>query len=271
MALSTFDHHDRLAAKDLLGYVQGISLPTVLQMLELDRSTCIIRVHHGAAEGLLHLAQGRLIDAEAGALSGVAAAYEILAWQSDDIEIRAAAGEPLRRIDSPLTMILLDSSRRSDERQRGRYPTGGESLSLAFSPSTDGDPQEEDGVNTLQTVLERFREEVPEFVSTDIVNVDSGLSIGGGSVDPDFEASIAAASYAEVVKSNRRALELLGIEGGSTEDILISTGRVYLLIRPMGEEYYHLLAVGRRGNLGLARAIMKKYEPKILAAIGELS
>jgi predicted regulator of Ras-like GTPase activity (Roadblock/LC7/MglB family) len=112
---------------------------------------------------------------------------------------------------------------------------------------------------------------VPEFVSTDIVNIDSGLSIGGGTLDADFDASIASASYSEVVKSNRRALDLLGLGNDCTEDILISTEKVYILIRMLAGEYYHLVAIARKGNLGLARAIMKKYEAPLLQAVGQLA
>lgn len=124
---------------------------------------------------------------------------------------------------------------------------------------------------SIEAIIEDFRADVPSFVSTDIVHIDSGMSIGGGSIDPNFDATVASASYAEVVKSNRRALQLLGLDPDSTEDILITTDRVYLLIRLLGTEYYHGLAIGRDGNLGLSRAIIKKYAPRFLEVIGYLS
>jgi len=123
---------------------------------------------------------------------------------------------------------------------------------------------------SIEAIIDDFRAEVPSFVSTDVVSIDSGMSIGGGSIDPKFDASIASASYAEVVKSNRRALELLGLDPHSTEDILITTSQVYLLIRLLGSDYYHGLAIGRDGNLGLARAIMKKYGARFLQQIQSL-
>lgn len=122
----------------------------------------------------------------------------------------------------------------------------------------------------LHDVIERFRSEVPAFVSTDIVNITSGMSIGGGSVDPRFDATVASASYAEVVKSNTRALQLLGMDPDSTEDILITTRSTYILLRLLDGEYYHGLAIGKDGNLGLARVIMKKYEPVFVDGIRSL-
>ena len=123
---------------------------------------------------------------------------------------------------------------------------------------------------SINALIQEFRGEVPSFVSTDIVHIESGLSIGGGSVDPNFDATVASASYAEVVKSNRRALEFLNMNPESTEDILITTDAVYILIRLLGRDYYHGLAIGREGNLGLSRVILKKYESKFLEEIAKL-
>lgn len=122
----------------------------------------------------------------------------------------------------------------------------------------------------VETVLTAFREQVPEFVSTDLVNLESGLSIGGTSADPAFDASAASASFGEVVRANTRALQLLGMDGLSAEDILITTNRVNILLRLLGSNYYLCLAIGKKGSLGFARAVMKKYEAAFLAALGEV-
>lgn len=122
----------------------------------------------------------------------------------------------------------------------------------------------------LMEIVNQFRNDVPQFVSTDIVHIESGLSWGGGSIDPNFDASVASASYAELVKSNARALDLLGAGAASTEDILITTKDLYILIRMVGRDHYHGLAITRQGTLGYARAIMKKYEPQILEAVREI-
>ena len=120
---------------------------------------------------------------------------------------------------------------------------------------------------TLMSVLEKFRSEVPQFISTDIVEIDSGMSIGGAAVDPNFDAAAASASYAEVVKANARALDLLGLGGASTEDILITTTSAYLLLRMCGPNHYHGLAISRQGTLGFARTMMQRYSPALLQAL----
>lgn len=125
----------------------------------------------------------------------------------------------------------------------------------------------------LNKLLDQFREEIPEFVSTDIVEIDSGLSISGGSIYPNFDSDIASASYAEVVKANEKALKALGGADsvGDTEDILITTSKAYLLIVVfLNKKYYHGLAITRKGNLAYARIVMKKYQPLFSEALPEM-
>lgn len=124
----------------------------------------------------------------------------------------------------------------------------------------------------IDELLGKFRQEIPEFVSTDIVEIATGLSIGGGSIIPDFDSTTASAAYSEVVKSNDRGLEALGgAEAvGITEEILISTDKVHILISILGKTgYYHGLAITRKGNLGFARVVMKKYSRFFVDVIRE--
>lgn len=166
---------------------------------------------------------------------------------------------------------LLAAPDRAGASSQGEETSGSHGVEISDDLDAVNDEDKEDGVSKLQSVLDRFREEVPEFVATDIVSTDSGLSIGGATLDPEFDSSLASASYAEVVKSNRTALDLLGLGADSTEDILVSTEKVLILLRIMGGEYFHVLAITRRGNLGFARAIMKKYEGSLMQAIGQLA
>jgi hypothetical protein len=236
------------------GHLTGFSLQAFLQVVEAEGKTCALRVTSGERVGQLYFAQGRLVGAQAGTLAGLAAVHEVLRWPAPAIDVDETPASGLGQVDRPVAAVLLAQAVATDEQRL--VPAG-----------ADGD-----GGVPLQAALDRLRDDVPEFVSTDVVSYESGLSIGGRSIDPDFDGSVAAASYAEVVKSNRLALELLGLGADSAEDVLITTGRVYILLRLLGEsEYYHFMAITRRGNLGLARALMKKHAPTILRAVGGLA
>jgi predicted regulator of Ras-like GTPase activity (Roadblock/LC7/MglB family) len=235
------------------GHLTGFSLQAFLQVVEAEGKTCALRVTSGERSGQLYFAQGRLVGAQAGNLAGLQAVHEVLRWPSPAIDVDETPGTGLGQVDRPVAAVLLAQAVATDEQGL--------------------DPAAQDGRGVpLQAALDRLRDDVPEFVSTDVVSYESGLSIGGRSIDPDFDGSVAAASYAEVVKSNRVALELLGLGADSAEDVLITTDRVYILLRLLGDsEYYHFMAITRRGNLGLARALMKKHAPTILRAVGGLA
>jgi len=119
----------------------------------------------------------------------------------------------------------------------------------------------------ISETLENFRKEIPGFISTDVVNLIEGISIGGGSVDPKFDSSVASAYYATVVTSYLKALEAIDPTLES-EDLLITTDKMSLLIRVLGSTgYYHGVAVTNDSNLGICRLVMKKFESAIVKSI----
>lgn len=79
------------------------------------------------------------------------------------------------------------------------------------------------------------------------------LSQDGG--NSQFNMEIAGASNAEVVKAKRRAAQAIGLKD-EIEDILITLGKQYHLVRPMRSRpsLFVYLALDRaRANLAMAR------------------
>lgn len=258
----------REALEGARGYVQGFSLPTLTQLIGIERKTCTLEVHNNGSTGLLFFQEGDLIDAQADAMEGPEAAAVILCWPAGETQIHRQCARSERRIHEAPQGILMRCLIARDEEQRRMA----ELLALAVDDLVESPAggEGEGHMIRLETVLSEFREQVPEFVATDLVNLESGLSIGGSSADAAFDASAASASFGEVVRANLRALELMGMDGSSAEDILITTARVNILLRMLGRNYYHCLAIGKKGSLGFARAVMKKYEAALLSALGEV-
>ena len=119
-------------------------------------------------------------------------------------------------------------------------------------------------MSKLDDLIKEFADDVPEFISTALVDMDSGMGVASYSVDPEFDASAANAAYTDFVKANRDALEILDADPHDTTDILITTNGMYLLIREMGETYYMGSAVSQEGNLALVRKRMEQYESRFL-------
>ncbi|MBN7138325.1 hypothetical protein A7A76_04370 [Lysobacter enzymogenes] len=99
------------------------------------------------------------------------------------------------------------------------------------------------------------------FVGAALVDSDSGMSlatIGGGGLDLET----AAAGNSEVIRAKRRVAQQLGLND-TIEDILISLGKQYHLIRPLESNptLFLYVALDRsRANLAMARHELKSFE-----------
>lgn len=121
---------------------------------------------------------------------------------------------------------------------------------------------------TIEEILGKLLEEIPQFVAAECVNIESGRSLGGGNatMSPDFDPSKASAKYADLMKSNAQALQFLGV-GNDDLEVLVTTHNAYVLLHPVRWDYFVLLFLTRRATVGLARAVVKKYEPMLRAAL----
>jgi hypothetical protein len=96
-------------------FLQHANLHNLLQIESLSRTTGVFLVASQGRRGYLHLANGDLIHAEVGALTGEAAAAQILSW--DDGEFKSCS-RPLTStptIQGSLQALLLRLARDTDE------------------------------------------------------------------------------------------------------------------------------------------------------------
>ncbi len=100
---------------DVGGQIHGISLPSFLQMSEMEESTFTLKVSKGNDVGLLFLSKGELIAAEIDLCAGSEAAYRIISWENVSIEIHAEDPDRPREINEPLMHILMESLKIKDE------------------------------------------------------------------------------------------------------------------------------------------------------------
>ncbi|PTQ87894.1 hypothetical protein [Agitococcus lubricus] len=102
--------------------------------------------------------------------------------------------------------------------------------------------------------------DIDGFVAAALVDSDSGLAMAkaGGGVDLD----LAAAGNAEVVRAKRRVASALNLND-DIEDILITLGKAYHLIRPLESNrslFIYLVLDRKRANLAMARHELKSFE-----------
>ena len=95
-----------------------------------------------------------------------------------------------------------------------------------------------------------------------IVDANSGMMLGamGGGGPVDLE--IAAAGNTEVVRAKRKTMAALKLDD-EIEDILISLGKQYHLIRPLSSNdalFIYLVIDKAKGNLAMARLKLSSAE-----------
>jgi DNA-binding response OmpR family regulator len=75
-----------LGSREAEGFVRGISLSGLLQLMSWEGKTCTLTVKSREAIGHLYFKKGRLIHALSGNDEGIVAAYQILAWPQPQVE-----------------------------------------------------------------------------------------------------------------------------------------------------------------------------------------
>ena len=108
--------------------------------------------------------------------------------------------------------------------------------------------------------------EVDGYVAAGIVDADSGMALASETADKGFNIEAACAANTEVVRAKLKAMHALGLGEEAIEDILITLGSQYHLIRPLKSRpsVFCYLAVDRsRANLAMSRMTLGRVESSI--------
>lgn len=98
------------------GQLQGISLDSFLQMVQMEKTTCTLKVVSGKKKGTLFVLDGDLISAATENLQNLEAACTIVSWDDAIIEIENTCAKSENEIKRPLMHVLMEGLKLKDEK-----------------------------------------------------------------------------------------------------------------------------------------------------------
>ena len=258
------------------GYVRGIDLMSFLQLVEMERKTCSLRVRSQEKVGGLYFMEGMLIDAETVSLKGDEAAYEICSWNNAEIEIENFCRKKQKTIKNSLQHILLKSCNIRDEKIKLQHVTSAgnsESFQKEVQVEHDGKDnsrnvnthdKEEKMVNVkkLNEAVESVKDNLGNsLVSTDIFSVKDGQTLAGYNTNPR-----ATAMFTQITLSLQKALKSSGFPLLRKYYLLDLQDDKLVLIAPLGEYLWGMLVDSSKVQMGM---LLNVVLPDMLGVLRE--
>ncbi len=141
------------------GNLVEIRLPSLLQVLESDRTTGTLVIRTAGREGKLHIHQGAIRHATLGRARGVKALYRLMVFEEGRFEFYIPGRSPeYDTVEGDLQKHLLEAMRQKDElgAYRKQLPQG--EVALSFKPGVNINPARVPGmVYEVMAAIRNYR------------------------------------------------------------------------------------------------------------------
>lgn len=224
------------------GFITGVSLSSFLQLLELDKKTCTLTIRSGRHQGTMYFKNGEILDADTDDLSGIDAAFEIIGWKNVEIILANSCTVTDPKIHDSLGFILLEGSRRQDERD----DTATTGPAAQTSPGT---PLDSIDLGDMDLGLDDFlhEEEVkpPPSSPTETMSLAPSTMDSGHAANPILQQFIAMLSaMPEISDSILVSKEGNMLHAGQELDAQIANFTTYLSV--VGEQLQMAMGTGEQ-------------------------
>lgn len=250
------------------GDLSDISLPTMAQMICIERRNFALRVHRGSEEGEVHFERGEIVHAALGPLQGEEAMYQLLTWSNGTFRVSSEKAPPTKTINVSWNHLLLEGLRKLDEDRRDQAGESDpeEAVEQALEVSLESD---------LVSLLRNLDRELAELADCSVRRQsDGGLGtlerivntvvsfveseIGAGLSETSLLQALAAAGdqvpEARLLKVHHNRLSTLTISnlckswGNDPADRYRTAGQVCRACTLLLERYSALLATHFQGR-----------------------
>ncbi len=280
----------RISAKQR-GSLKGFKLSTLLQIMEMDKLSCTLRVSAEGKNGILFIREGQVINARTGLIEGEEAATEIITWEGGKIDIKEPEGKVEKVISKGLMNLLLEAFRKKDEQKA----FGGKEAASEIEPSekpedkktekpqeaqkvekvekeqkvkreqkTQTEKKEVDGMKLekLNNAIEVLKEDLGNgLLATDIFGSKDGQPIAGWNSQP-----AASALFSQITKMMNKALKDAGFPALNQYYLLNLEGNKVVLVIYMKDYQWGVLMDSEKVPLGM---LLNVAMPKALRAFKE--
>lgn len=292
---------ERALERSRVGFSGAIlvqTLPDVIQLYALSNATGALDVSRGDLQGTIWFDRGSIPHAVTLTATGAEAFYEIMNWKGGSFSMRMGTQTPKRSILVPWMELVMEACRLSDEgKVRDEAPGSVRSEEIhtgwTLMPPAMAPPPESVPIpiitNTSEELLAPLRDTNPKrtkdrevamanykdslnkldsidgFIGACLCDSESGMVLateGGGSLNLE----VAGATNSEVVRAKRKAAKALGLKD-DIEDILITLGKQYHMIRPLKNKpnvFFYVALDRSRANLGMARITLADVERELV-------
>jgi len=254
-------------------YLRGITLPAFLQLLEMERKTCTLRIRSKGKVGFLCLRDGQLLEADNGNGRGDAAALDIVAWDETEIEISSVCKIRESKIQASLGFILMEAFRLKDERERSTAP---ETASRAVDAAPAAEPPttfteiiaEPTTTQSKEGNMADLKELLTEFTKLQGVNAVCLVGRDGFLLDSIAKTGFDAEMIGAIASSGFGSSESMGkqLGKGAMQMSMIEFDDGPVLFSPVGADAIFVIIADKDANLGMVRMKLKKHTKDLAVA-----
>jgi len=264
------------------GYIRGITLPAFIQLVEMEKKTCTLKILSNKKTGYLCFHEGQLIDANNGILKGEKAALDIVCWDDVEIEINNICRETSRSIESSLSYILMEGFRIKDEQGRAEDNGDkalGEGLTV-LARNFDAIPRGSDMPDNIggnfnlkeeqkEAKMAGLKEILNELTKLQGVNAVCLVGRDGFLLDSVARTGIDSEMVGAIASSGFGASESMGRQLGKGEMSMsmIEFENGPVMFSPVGGDAFLVIIADKDSNLGMIRLKLKKYSPELALAV----